>query len=339
MRPLVRSATSAAENLRKAHDFATVAKRMYGTSFGGSRGYSGVSDDLEAEFRRKFDPIAEEFQSHKALKHPFFDFLAEQSQEGFTSKQFEIYRDNFFRRTELTIPSVARFIEKAALSGDSQAVADTIRNLSDEGGYGDVDKMHSNLLAKSHNVHGMRVFNVNPVYPLSEAGKSQNLVPEVLEYRKAKQQAFEQAYPFIAGNTWAHELAADDMLDNFRKAFFAPYRGYYTSEEYQKVTEFFTAHKDDSVEGGDVEAQHERMARGAAERACKESLVNILDVRKGGLDFLSHQERLWDGMLREIEKARSQGELIELKENFSPSPSVKSSEAKSAKGSALEKTH
>ncbi len=331
MRPLARSITHIAENLKKAHDFASVAKRMYSVGFGGSRTYHGVSDDLEAEFRKKFDPIAEEFLAHRALKHPFFDFLAEQSKEGFTSKQFEIYRDNFFRRTELTIPSVARFIEKAALSGDSQAVADTIRNLSDEGGYGDVDKMHSNLLAKSHNVHGMRVFNINPIYLLSEAEKSQNLVPEVEEYRKAKQQAFEQKYPFIAGNTWAHELAADDMLDNFRKAFFAPYKGYYTPAEYQKVTEFFTAHKDDSVEGGNVEAQHEIMARGAAERACKESLANISAVRDGGLDFLSHQERLWDGMLREIEKARSKGEIIELKEAFSPSSSVKSSEAKSAK--------
>ncbi|MBM5782853.1 MAG: hypothetical protein FJ368_05480 [Pelagibacterales bacterium] len=332
MRPLI----SAAENLRKAHDFANIAKRMYSSGFGGSRGYSGVSDDLEAEFRRKFDPIAEEFQSHKALKHKFFDFLEAQSKEGFTSKQFEIYRDNFFRRTELEIPSVARFIEKAALSGDSQAVADTIRNLNDEGGYGDVNKMHSNLLAKSHNVHGMRVFNLNPIYPISEAGKSENLVPEVEEYRKAKQQAFEQEYPFVAGNTWAHELAADNMLDNFRKAFFVPYQGYYTPEEYKKVTEFFTAHKDDSVEGGDVEAQHERMARYAAERACKESLKNISSVRKGGLNFLDHQARLWDGMLREIEKAKSKGEIIEPKETSSPSTSVKSSEAKSVKGSNVE---
>lgn len=329
MRPLI----STAENLRKAHDFANVAKRMYSSGFGGLRGYSGVSDDLEAEFRRKFDPIAEEFQSHKALKHKFFDFLEEQSKEGFTSKQFEIYRDNFFRRTELTMPSVARFIEKAALSGDSQAVADTIRNLYDEGGYGDVNKMRSNLLAKSRNLHGIRVFNLNPIYPISEAGKSKNLVPEVEEYRKAKQQAFEQEYPFVAGNTWAHELAADNMLDNFRKSFFAPYKGYYTPEEYKKVTEFFTAHKDDTIDGGDVEVQHERMARCAAERACKESLENISAVRKGGLNFLSHQERLWDGMLREIEKARSKGEIIKPKEILSPSTSVKLSKIKSSKGS------
>jgi hypothetical protein len=170
----------------------------------------------------------------------------------------------------------------------------------------------------------MRVFNINAVYPLSEARKSKNLVPEVEEYRKAKQQAFEQAYPFIAGNTWAHELAADDMLDNFRKAFFAPYQGYYTPEEYRKVTEFFTAHKDDSVKDGDIEAQHERMARGAAQRACKENLTNISNVRRGGLTFLFHQEKLWDGMLREIEKARSQGEIIKPK-RLVPNNSIKPS--------------
>lgn len=312
--------------LTNAFLFSSVAQVVLG---GESRSYSSISSDLEEEFIKKFDPIATEFLNHRALNHPFFDFLEEQSKEGVTSKQYEIYRDNFFRRTELTIPSVARFIEKAAMSGDPQAVIDTIRNLNDEGGYGDIKKMHSNLLMKSHNIHGMRVFNVDPIYQISDAGKSPNLVLEVEEYRKSKQESFDREYPYVAGNTWAHELAADDMLDNFRKTFFEPYQGYYTPEEYDKLTEFFTAHKDDSIEGGDVEAQHERMARGAAQRACKDSLQNIAEVRAGGLEFLNSQAKLWDGMLREIEKARSQGEIIEPKKYLaSPSPSLKTSEIK-----------
>ena len=121
MTKFISSATSSVNNINKAFIFAGFAKRMYS-----SKGLSGISEDLESEFRRKFDPISEEFSAHKALKHPMFEYLQEQSKEGFTSKQFEIYRDNFFRRTELTIPSVARFIEKAALSGDGQAVVDTV---------------------------------------------------------------------------------------------------------------------------------------------------------------------------------------------------------------------
>jgi hypothetical protein len=252
--------------------------------------------------------------------------LKERAQIGFTPEQYKIYRDNFFRRTELTIPAVARFIERAALEGDSHAVVDTIRNLNDEGGYGNVDKMHSNLLLYSHNFHGMRVFGLDPLHPLSEAKNSLNLVPEVEDYRIAKQKAFEKPYPFVAGNTWAHELAADSMLDNFRLVFFAPYQSRYTPEEYQKLTEFFIAHKDDSKENGDVEAQHGRMAREVAERACKLSLSQIAVVRDGGLDFLNHQEKLWDGMLREIERAQSTGELVSanVKPNTSLSEGVSS---------------
>ena len=105
-------------------------------------------------------------------------------------------------------------------------------------------------------------------------------------------QALNRSYPYIAGNTWAHELAADGMLVNFRESFFEPYKGYYTEEAYNKLTEFYTAHKDESVEGGDVELQHERMAR-AAERACSENIRNIPKMREGGLEFLERQSVLW----------------------------------------------
>lgn len=296
--------------LTNAFLFASVAQLLLR---GESKNHSVMTCDLEEEFIRKFDPISQEFESHRALNHPLFEYLLQQSKEGFTPKQYQIYRDNFFRRTELTIPSVARFIEKAALSGDPQAVVDTIRNLNDEGGYGDIEKMHSSLLKKSHNFHGMRVFNVDPIHELSDVAKSENLVTEVEEYRKSKQDSFEKTYPYIAGNTWAHELAADDMLDGFRKAFFEPYQGYYTPPEYIKITEFFTAHKDDSIVGGDVEKQHASMARSAAERACKDSLQNIAHVRLGGLEFLNSQAKLWDGLLREIENARLIGEVVEPK--------------------------
>ncbi len=313
--------------LAKASQFSSVARRAYGT---GSRGYSMISPDLEEEFRKKFDPISEEFANHRALEHPLFDFLEEQSKTGFTTTQYAIYRDNFFRRTELTIPSVARFIEKAAMNGDHQAVVDTIRNLNDEGGYGDIKKMHSNLLAESHNLHGMRVFNLNPAQILNII-ESPNLVPAVEEYRRSKQLSFDRPYPYIAGNTWAHELAADNMLDNFRKALFAPYQGYYTPEEYTKLTEFFTAHKDDSIDGGDIEAQHERMARGAAERACRDGLQNVDEVREGGLEFLNVQEKLWDGLLIGIEKAESIGSIIQIKpiDVGIPAPSISASSAES----------
>lgn len=328
MKSLIARSASSIQSIAKAQNFSSVVKKIYST------GYPGISEELKYEIKKKLDPIAEEFSSHRALDHDLFKYLEEQSKEGFTPKQYEVYRDNFFRRTELTIPSIARVIEKAALSGDSQTVVDAIKNLYDEGGYGDIKKMHSNLLITSHNVHGMRVFGVDPIFPISEAGKSPNLVPEVEEYRKAKQAAFDRSYPYIAGNTWAHELAADGMLDNFRKSFFVPYKLKYKSEEYKEVIEFFTAHKDDTVVGGDIEAQHERMARAAAERACKESLVNVAEVREGGLNFLDKQAKLWDGKLRELEKAKSVGEVIKPEPDFKPNPEVNPDKDKSRKATS-----
>ena len=328
-------------NLAKAIGLNLVMREMYSFS-NGKR--VNISLNLEEEFRAKFDPVIEEFHSHKALNHQLFSFLKESAREGFTSKQYEIYRDNFFRRTELTMPYVAKAIEKAALNDDPQAVADMVRNLNDEVGFdketGSVnqEKMHSSLLLKSHNFHGMRVFNINPIQPISEASKSPNLVLGVEEYRKAKQAAFERSYPYISGNIWAHELAADDMLDNFRKAFFEPYEGYYKAEEYQELTEFFSAHKDDSIENGDVEAQHERMAKSAAERACKKAIENIREVREGGLIFLDHQAKLWDDLLMAIERAQLIGSKIEPKfveETNIPKPSTQPKNTKNLQGKKL----
>lgn len=269
-----------------------------------------LSEDFKKEMTKKLDPVAQEFYEHRALKHPLFDYLSEQSQEGFTPRQFLIYRDNFFRRTQLTIPSIASTIGAAMEYGDIYAAVLAYRNLTDEMGGGDVKNVHSQLLLENHNIHGMRVFGLDPLDRITDVERSKVLLPEVDDYRKAKEEIFKRPYPYVAGNTWAHELAADSMLDNFRKAFFDPYLGLYKPEESKYVMKFFDAHKDDSRKDGDVEQQHEKMAREAVESACLESMANIGQIREGGLIFLSHQEKLWDGLLREVEKAKHVGDVI-----------------------------
>ena len=49
------------------------------------------------------------------------------------------------------------------------------------------------------------------------------------------------------------------------------------------------------------------MAYDTVERLCKDNINNISKIHKGGLIFLESQSRLWDGMLREFEKAESKG--------------------------------
>jgi len=206
----------------------------------GSKENPQSQSNIKKEFESKFDPVIKEFKNHEALNHKFFHYLKERSQYGFNSRQFLIYRDNFLYRTELTIPSVARVIGKAALYGDLQTAANTVSNLSDELGHGDPKKVHSQLLLDSHNVYGEVIFGLDRVKKLKDVEKSKFLLPEVIGYRKNKLEIFNKHFAYIAGNMFAHELAADGMLDNFRQAFFEPYKGYYSSENYEKLIEYFT---------------------------------------------------------------------------------------------------
>ena len=330
MRPATKLPISAVlSSLSEAKLLSDFTARMYS----GGRGKRSIATSKsieESRFREAFNPVFEEFKAHRALNHPFFDYLRDQSKDGFNSAQFDFYRANFLYRTELTIPSVARAIEKASLSGDLQTVADTVRNIYDEGGYGDPEKIHSKLLLDSHNEHGFKVFGLPRVVAMRDVKRSPLLIPEVSEYRRSKIAVFTRPYPFIAGNTWAHELAADEMLVNFREAFFEPYKGYYTDKEYDKLIEFYKAHKDDEVDGGDVEAQHERMARGAAERSCKENIRNIPKMRGGGIEFLDRQADLWNGFLREMENLQTKGGPIKPKTEFLNDKTAPRSRPKSA---------
>ncbi len=312
------------EKLRNAQALFNVTKRMYSPASASIRFpyYPRIDAEIdnaeiaEKKFKKLFDPIAEELQGHRALNHPLWALLEGQSQEGFNPVQFKIYRDNFFFRTELTIPSVARVIEKAALNGDLKTVAEMVRNLYDEGGYGDENKIHSKLLLDSHNKHGERVFEVEPLDALRNVQYSDCLVQAVYDYRESKIAVFDQPYPYIAGNTWTHELAADGMLVHFREAFFEPYKGYYSAEEYDELIGFYKAHKDDSVENGDVEAQHERMARAAVQRACRDNIENIPKMREGAIEFLDRQAALWDDIEKAIVEARGKGDPIPPKPEF-----------------------
>jgi hypothetical protein len=272
-----------------------------------------LSENFKREVADKLDPIAQEFFNHEALRHPLFDYLKEQSQKGFTAKQFLVYRDNFFRRSQLEVGYTAETIRAAMLDGDSNGAALTFRNLNNKMARGDTEKMHSQLLLESHNIHGMKVFGLDPIAKITDVETSKVLLPEVEKYRRSKEEFFTKPYPYIAGNTWAHELAADSMLDNFRKAFFAPYENLYKPKEYAHVMAFFTAHKDESHEGGNVEQQHEEMARKTVESACFESLTHIPQVREGGLEFLHRQAGLWEELLIAVQKARHVGEIIKPK--------------------------
>ena len=253
------------------------------------------------KFEERLNEIADIFKNHPAINHSLFSYLAEQSDSGFNKMQYAIFYINFLFRTKETIPSVALALARAALEGDNSTVAMHGKNLGDETGHGNPDNVHSKLLMDTHNFHGSRVFDLDPL-TIQDLKTSILITPEVREYCEMKAEIFRKSYPHIAGNMWAHEFAADDMLTNFKEAYFEPYKSHYSEEEYEKLMKFFDAHRDDSVDGGDVEAEHERMARQAVYFACKGDIRKLDAVLEGGLMMLDCQAKVWDSILRETQK-------------------------------------
>lgn len=251
-------------------------------------------------------PIEEGFLDDRAFKHPYYEYLEERAQYGFTAAQFDIHRANYYCRTIWTIASVSKMIAAAHLNGDIETVINTRENLNDELGYGIKEKIHSELLLFSHNKHAELVFGLAPEKNLHDTKNSPLIIPETLDYCKMKKDLFadELLYSEMAGNMWVHELYADNMLRKFMN-FFEPYECYYESEEaYKKTMEYFTSHL------GGVEENHGILARRTALYLCQESIDNAAEIERGGKKFCLAQAKLWDGLLRELEKAERVGEVI-----------------------------
>jgi len=311
----------------KNYNITNFYKSLYSTVSKNISNYNkGAVNDIEhnnikcsQDFKNAIDETVEIFHNHPAYNHKLFQYLEDQKSKGFNKNQFQIYRDNFFYRTELTIPSVASTVIAAIKNSDYITVSQMAKNLYDEGGYGDPNKVHAKLLLDSHNLHGEKIFNLQPVRRIKDIENSDYITNETKNYRSSKMNVFNESYSYVIGNAWAHEFLADGMLENFKNAFFVPYRGYYNPKDYEKVIEFYKAHRDDEKEGGDVEAEHERMARDSVVRSCDSDIKKYNEVLRGGLEFMSKQSNLWDSMLSLLEKNQKSSEVIPTKEAFSDS--------------------
>jgi hypothetical protein len=253
------------------------------------------------KFEEKLNEIADIFKNHPAINHQLFSYLKDQSDTGFNKLQYAIFYSNFLFRTKETIPSVALALARAVREGDFSSTALHADNLADETGHGNPDHVHLQLLMNTFNEHGKRIFDLDPI-SIQDLKESILITLEVKEYCEMKVKIFLGSYAKINGNMWAHEYAADDMLKIFREAFFEPYKSHYTEDEYKELMKFFDAHRDDSVDGGDVEAEHQRMARQAVYFSCKDDIKKLDAVLEGGLMMLDCQARVWDSILRETKK-------------------------------------
>jgi hypothetical protein len=266
-----------------------------------------------------------EFEAHKARNHELFKYLSKESQTGFSPEQFKLIRDNFFRRTRNTVVSVANHVAKAVEAGDYNALAKVGQNFADESGRGDPSAVHLRLLEDCYNTHGKTVFNLNPI-KIKDADTSDDILRKTVEFGETQKWLFGSSYQRMTGCLLAHEGAADDMLENFRKSLFNPYSGYYTEKQFKDLMRYFDAHRDDSKEGGDVEAEHQRQALAIATSMIAENQKSEREIRDGGLTFLDAQSNLWTQLMEELTKRKSnkvaprEGWLEENKDVKSPTP-------------------
>jgi hypothetical protein len=276
------------------------------------RNASNLLNGLRSPFSSLINPfreLREEIISHPACNHSLFSYLQEQSKEGFTPKQWETWMINFLSRTQMTIPSIAMTVAAAAKNNDYETIAETAKNLWDEAGYGNPEKVHSKLLFNTCNLHSRIVFGM-PEITFEEVKNSNLILPATINFVDSKLMIFNWPYQGIVGNTWAHEFAADGMLTGFERGLFRPFDTFYSEEDLTKSKEFFHAHRDETKEGGDIELQHGQMAEAAAIRSCKGNIDNVDLVREGAMEFLSKQNELWTAIEEAMQKARHVGKIV-----------------------------
>lgn len=293
---------------------------------------SGVklSDQVERQLKisqKSFKSIAEELKEKYSTDNPFFDYLQDRSKKvGFNAAQFNSLRDNYFYRTLYTIVSVAQAVAKLVAAGDFASVAKAAKNMYEEGGSGKVEDVHLKLLEDCFNTHGQTIFGLLSLR-VKDAEHSPYLLDSTKQFRKLQEKILlpEYPYPEMMGRLWAHEDRADKMLQVFQTAFFEAFKGYYPDlESYKKTMRYFEVHRDDSKEGGDIEARHARDAEEIAASAIASDPKNGAKLfKKGAEDFFSSQAKMWEALLQDLQKLETHG--VKIPPNRAiilPSPSV-----------------
>jgi hypothetical protein len=301
-RTLSRRATTTTVRHSNAYALGKSLARCYNTNILPLAAKESADDSIK-KFDKELEAITQEMSGHRALHHPYFDYLIAKAQTGVTAAQFDMHRANYFCRTRETIPSVARVVVAAAQNNDAQTLASAGKNLYEETGEGNHSLAHSLLLERSHNIHGAHIFGLPPL-SLKESPHSTLLIPEVHEFVAKQTKLYTSpSYATVLGTGFAHEYAADAMLTQFYRSLFLPYKNHYNNGLFDAVAKYFLVHI------GGVEERHAQDAKEALLRACK--VGKDLDaVREGAFGFLDIQAKLWDGLLIAFEKAGKIGPII-----------------------------
>jgi len=230
----------------------------------------------------------EALEHHPVFENRYFKMLLK---NGWDAHTYEIYRANFFYRTELTVKGIAQICARAAANDDQNTLILFSHILHEETGGGRREDCHEVLMEQSHNLYGQIEFGLKPL-AVKNAGTTGLIIDETKAYREKIFELISASYPCMLGVAMALESHADRMLSCFRDVFRMSRKKMNGQDYKDKVEIYFNCH----IENG-VEERHAADARECVLSNCNTE-DNISEIIFGAEETLKIQQTMWDGMLR-----------------------------------------
>jgi len=262
---------------------------------------------------------AGDFTKHQQRISEFIAYLRTRSELGISARQFEIYRLNYFCRTDMTVRTIARTAALAADCDDWQSLHCLAENLFDECGQGESEQNHRTLLEASHNLHASAVFNLSEL-KIADALRSK-VLPATKAYRDSRRKAFfRSSYISALAASFAQEAVARPMLETFRNSLFVPYEQKYHNSNRSKLWKTIDCYFNVHLGSDGVEEKHGEMALACLNRRLEKSGRRAEETDEATTairEFLDRQVALWDAMHSALKEAESEDEIVSVAERNS----------------------
>ncbi len=253
---------------------------------------------------RELDEFLSSLEEHNIFKNNYFNHL---TAVKWTPDTYELYRANFFYRTELTVKGIAHVCARASEVNDMDTLILFAYILGEETGMGNKAHCHELFMENALNLFGATEFGVLPL-KVVDAKKSPLIIPETLAYREKILDLITGSYQRMLGVAMALETHADQMLTTFREAFRLTRRKMDVDTFKHDVEVYFNAHVDNGVE-----ERHAADARQCVKNNCQ-NLDDLNEIIFGANEMLKIQQSMWDAMYNNTLKLESGTVIVEGEE-------------------------
>ncbi|MBV7263426.1 iron-containing redox enzyme family protein [Photobacterium sp. WH77] len=237
----------------------------------------------------KLDSFLTDLENHSIFENSYFRHLAK---HPWTPASYELFRANFFYRTELTVKGIAQVCARSAAMNDMDTLILFSYILGEETGMGNKAHCHEIFMENALNLFGAAEYELASL-KVQDAKNSPFIIPETLAYRERIQALLTDSYPRMLGVVMALETHADRMLTAFREAFRLS-RAHLEEDQYKNEVEvYFNAHVDNGVE-----ERHAEDARNCVINNCH-SQSDLNEIIYGATEMFKAQQAMWLAMYRQ----------------------------------------